>query len=458
MEPKYDRPAPPVPTSWPQGDAYLRQREAALPTVTWRDIFQDPRLQHLIQQGIVTNRDLRVAAANIESARALYRVQRAQIFPTIGATGGVTESGTGNNGPNTRITADVGASNFELDLFGRLRSLSNAQLNQYFSTEAAARATRLSLVGEIANAYFTLASDRSLLAISRNTETVAARAAQLTNARLVGGIASRIDLRQAQTILEQARSDVAAQTTRVAQDRNALQLLVGAPVDDADLPPSIEAVDGLVKELPAGLDSSILLRRPDVVEAEFLLLSANARIGAARAAFFPRISLTGLLGLASGGLTSLFSGGSFNYTAGAGVSLPIFDAGANRGNLQYSEAQRRLYLARYEQTIQTAFREVSDALAQRGTIGAQFGAQSRLAAAAADSLALNEARYRNGIASFLDYLDAQRTFYTAQQSLVRTRLTRATNLSNLYTSLGGDQSVDTTALAAQKPSFPLIGK
>jgi len=472
MEPKYSQPAPPVPASWPQGDSYLRSSEAALPSVTWLDIFRDPRLQHLVQQAIVTNRDLRIAAANIEAARAQYRVARADIFPTVTAGGGATVSGNGGgsssgggsggggggSGPNTRFSGDIGVSNFELDLFGRLRSLSNAQLDQYFASEAAARATRLTLVGEIASAYFTCAADRSLLRVARETEAAAARAVTLTNARLQGGIASRIDLRQAQTVLEQARSDVAAQVTRVAQDRNALQLLVGAPIDEADLPPSIEAVDGLVRELPAGLDSSILLRRPDVVEAEYQLISANARIGAARAAFFPRISLTGLLGLASNALGALFSGGAFSYSAGANASLPIFDAGATRGNLQYAEAQRRLFLARYEQTIQTAFREVSDALARRGTIGDQFAAQTRLVAAAQDSLALNEARYRNGIESFLNVLDAQRTLYTAQRSLVATRLTRATNLADLYRTLGGDQSLDTAALAATKPSFPLIGK
>jgi multidrug efflux system outer membrane protein len=458
MEPKYTQPPPPVPMSWPQGAAYLRQSEAALPTLGYRDVFQDPRLQALVEQALVNNRDLRIAAANIASARALYRVQRAEIFPTIDATGGASVSRTPGQGTNTRFTAEAGSNNFELDLFGRLRSLSNAQLNQYFGTEAAARATRLTLVGEIATAYFTYAADQSLLRIAQETQAAAERAETLTNARLQGGISSRIDLRQAQTVLEQARSDVAAQVTRVAQDRNALQLLVGAPVADADLPPSIEAVDGLVREVPAGLDSTILLRRPDVVEAEFQLISANARIGAARAAFFPRISLTGLLGLASNALAALFTGGAFTYTAGVNASLPIFDAGATRGNLQYAQAQRELFLARYEQTIQTAFREVSDALARRGTIGAQFGAQSRLVAAARDSFTLNEARYRNGIASFLDVLDAQRTLYTAQRSLVATRLTRATNLADLYRTLGGDQSIDTAAIAADKPHFPLIGK
>jgi multidrug efflux system outer membrane protein len=457
LEPKYVQPEPPVPASWPVGDAYLRQSEAALPTVTYRDVFRDPRLQRLIDQALVNNRDLRIAAANIESARAQYRVQRAERLPQVNAGGDASVSGGGNGqGTSDRYSVDVGVSRFELDLWGRVRSLSRSALNQYFATEAAARATRLSLTGEIANAYFTLAADRSLLAIARATEANAARSAELTGARLKGGIASRIDLRQAQTILEEARSDVASQTSDVAQDRNALQLLVGAPISDADLPPSIEAVDALVGELPAGLDSRILLRRPDVVEAEFQLRAANARIGAARAAFFPTISLTGLLGLASTGLTGLFSTGAFNFNAGAAASVPIFDAGANRGNLQYARAQRELFLARYEQAIQTAFREVSDSLARRGTIGAQFAAQTRLVADAQDNYNLTQARYREGIENFLATLVAQRTLYSAQQSLVRTRLERATNLASLYRTLGGDALVDTATL--ERPAFPLRGE
>ncbi|MBV8686562.1 MAG: efflux transporter outer membrane subunit [Alphaproteobacteria bacterium] len=448
LEPKYVRPEPPVPLSWPVGDSYLRQSEAGLPIVGYRDIFRDPRLQALVEQALANNRDLRIAAANIASARAQYSVQRAERLPQVAAGAGAGVSGGGGGrGTDTNFSIDVGVSRFELDLFGRVRSLSRSALDQYFSTEAAARATRLSLVGEIASAYFTLAADRSLLAVARATEANAARSVELTGARLRGGIASRIDLRQAQTVLEQARSDAAAQVTRVAQDRNALQLLVGAPLDEANLPPSIEAVDGLVAELPAGLSSTVLLRRPDVVEAEFQLRAANARIGAARAAFFPTISLTGLLGLASGGLTSLFSGGAFNFNAGVNASVPIFDAGANRGNLQYARAQRELFLARYEQTIQTAFREVSDALARRGTIGEQFGAESRLVADAQDNYRLTDARYREGIENFLATLDAQRTLYSAQQRLVRTRLERATNLADLYRTLGGDALIDTGSFA-----------
>ena len=340
---------------------------------------------------------------------------------------------------------DVGVTSFELDLFGRVRSLSHSALDQYFSTEAAARATRLTPVGQIATAYFTLAADNSLLAIARDTAANSQRAVTLTNERLVGGVSSRIDLREAQTILDQARSDVASQTSLVAQDRNNLQLLVGAPVADALIPAGIESVDSQVTELPAGLSSTILLRRPDVVEAEYQLRAANARIGAARAAFFPTISLTGLLGLASNTLAGLFSGNAFNFHAGGNASVPIFDGGANRGNLAFARAQRALFVAQYEKAIQTAFREVADALARRGTIEAQVAAQNDLVAHSRDAYVLNEARYRIGIDEFLNTLVAQRTLYASQQSLVRTRLARATNLADLYTTLGGDSLIDTAA-------------
>jgi multidrug efflux system outer membrane protein len=458
LQPAYIRPEAPVPTSWPVGDAYLRQSEAALPSVSYRDIFRDPRLQALIEQALANNRDLRIAAANIASAAAQFKVQRAQLFPQVNAGAGASASGatrsrTTTDASGATVTRDrfgvaadynvgVGVSAYELDLFGRVRSLNDSALNQYFATEAAARTIRLTLVGELATAYLTLAADRTLLDIARSTETSAARSVALTGARLRGGVASRIDLRQAQTVLDQARSDAASRTAAVAQDRNLLQLLVGAPIDDALLPPSIESVDGLLGELPAGLGSEILLRRPDVVDAEYQLRAANARIGAARAAFFPRISLTGLLGLASSSLTGLFSGGAFGFSAGADASLPIFDGGANRGNLAYAQAQRDLFVARYEQAIQTAFREVSDALARRGTIGRQLAAQTDLVAAARDNAALTEARFRGGIDNFLASLDAQRTLYSAQQSLARSRLERATNLVDLYRTLGGDSLIE----------------
>jgi multidrug efflux system outer membrane protein len=451
MAPKYVRPELPVPPSWPVGDSYLKQSEAALPAVTFRDIFRDQRLQGLIEQALANNRDLRIAAANIAAARSQYRIQRAQLLPQVGASAGVTRSDNGNgSGARTNFSVDGGISAFELDLFGRIQSLSTAAQNSYFATEAAARATRLTLVGDIATVWLNYAADKSLLAIAQDTAANAQRSVTLTQARLKGGIAPRTDLSQAETVLASAQSDLAQQTTNLAQDINALQLLVGAPIDSAALPASIDEAAGTVAELPAGLDSGVLLRRPDVVQTEYQLRSANAEIGAARAALFPRISLTALLGLASGSLGDLFKGGSFNYSTGANASYTIFNAGAGRANVRLSEAQRDAALAAYEKAIQTAFREVSDALARRGTIAEQTRASQALSAAAADSYRLSDARYRGGIDTFLQSLVAQRTYYSAQQQLIATRLTAATNLVTLYRVLGGDSTLDATA-AGPKP-------
>lgn len=442
MEPHYIRPEAPIPPSWPVGDAYLRQSEAALPSVSYQDVFRDPRLQRLIAEALVNNRDLRIAAANIAAARAQYHIQRAALLPEVGAGAGASVGSAGGGNVRANYTADVGIASFELDLFGRVRSLSHEALNSYFATEAAARATRLTLVGDIASTWLNYAADRSLLAIAGETERNAARSVQLTRARLQGGIAPRSDLSQAEQILTGAQSDLAQLRTALAQDVNALQLLLGAPVDPALLPASIEEVEGRFAELPAGLDSGILLRRPDVVQAEYQLRAANAQIGAARAALFPRISLTAIAGLASTALTSLFSGGAFSWSAGANADYPIFRAGAGRAGVRQSEAQRDAALAAYERAIQIAFREVSDALARRGTIGEQMRAETASAAAAADTYRLAYARYQGGIDPFLDSLVAQRSLYAAQRALVATRLTRATNLVTLYRVLGGDSLLE----------------
>lgn len=448
LQPLYERPTPAIASSWPVGDAYLRASEAALPRIAYQDIFRDPALRSIIERALANNQDLRIALANVASARGQLRLRRAQLLPRIDGAAGVTvgEGGTaqapsaaaGPGGRTTSYDVNVGLTAFEIDLFGRVRSLSDAALNEYLATEAAARTARLTLVAEVANAYLTLATDRSLLAIAGETVTLATRSVALTRARLAGGIAPRNDVRQAETVLAQARSDVADLTAIVAQDRNALELLVGAPVSDSALATSIESIDGLLGEVPAGLDSAILLRRPDVVQAEYQLQAASARIGAARAAFFPSISLTAVAGLASSALSSLFSGGAFAWSVGPSVSLPLFDAGANRGNLEDTLARRDAAVAQYRKTIQVAFREVSDALARRGTIGDQYEAQEQLVEAARDSFALAEARYRGGIEPFLSSLDAQRTLYNARRSLASTRLVRASNLLDLYRALGGD--------------------
>jgi multidrug efflux system outer membrane protein len=446
LAPTYHRPASPVPPSWPVGDAYLAQSERTLPEVSYSDIFRDPRLQQIIGQAMANNRDLRIAAANIVQARAQYRIQRAEILPVIDAslsggysdTGDASRTGTVTNGRRASFSADIGTTAFEVDLFGRIRSLSDAALNRYFASEAAARATRLTLTGDIADAWLAYAADQSLLAIAAQTVASATKSVELTRRRLEGGIAPRTDLRQAETVLATAQADLAAQRTAIAQDLNALQLLVGAPVDPALLPQSIEEAVTTLAELPAGLDSGILLRRPDVVEAEYQLRAANAEIGAARAELFPRISLTGLAGFASDALSRLFTGGAFGWQGAGTASYSIFRAGAGGANVAASKAQRDALLAAYEKSIQTAFREVADALARRGTIDDQVAANNRLVSAAEDNYRLTEARYRGGIDSFLTSLDAQRSLYTAQRSLVTVRLAKAGNLVALYRALGGD--------------------
>jgi multidrug efflux system outer membrane protein len=438
MEPHYARPEVSVPASWPVGDPYLRQSEVQLPAVTYQDIFRDPRLQALIVQGLANNQDLALAAANIAAARAQHRIQRAELFPEVDAQAGVTGTRNDTGGADAEFAAGIGIPSFELDLFGRIRSLTKAQLNRYFATEAAARATRLALVADIADAWLTYGADASLLKIAEETAASAQRSVTLTRARLQGGIAPRTDLRQAELVLYGANASVARQRTALAQDVNLLQLLLGAPVDKALLPQSIEQAAPTIHPLPAGVSSLVLLRRPDVMQAEYQLRAANAEIGAARAALFPRISLTGLLGLASGSLSGLFNGGTFGWNASADATYSIFRAGAGVANVRLSRAERDAALATYQKAIQTAFREVGDALARQGTAGDELRARQSQRDSAADNYALADARYRAGIDSFLLTLDSQRTYFAAQQELVQMRLETASNLVDLYRALGGD--------------------
>lgn len=441
MEPKYVEPILPVPASWPVGDAYLKQSEASLPALSYRETFADTQLLAIIDQALVNNRDLRIAAANIAAARARVRIRKGNQLPTVNAGTGADYGSQSGGGDGASFSANVGITGFEIDLFGRLASLTRADQNRLLGTEAAARATKLALVSDIADTWLTLAADRSLLKIAEDTVTSAERSLKLTQARLSGGVISRIDVRQAEQILETAKADVASLQTDVAQDINLLQLLVGAPVDEALLPKALADVAPHIVALPAGLDSRILLRRPDIVQAEFDLRAANAQIGAARAALFPSISLTGILGFASNALTSLFTGGAFNWNVGADARYSIFDGGSARGGVAQSEAQRDAALAAYEKAIQSGFREVSDALARQGTIDAEKGATLRREAAAADSYRLVDARYRGGIEPFLSSLDAQRSLYSAQRQSIAIRLTEALNRVNLYRTLGADPTL-----------------
>jgi len=467
MEPTLGRPEPAMPASWPVGSPYLAQSEAGLPAVTYKQIFTDPRLQTLIAQALVNNRDLMTAASNIAAAREQYRIQRAQQFPQLTAQSGVTASdnrsssssnsnsgsgsGSGSGSSGSRVSAEYTAGlsvpSFEIDLFGRLRSLTHAQFEQYLATEAGARATRLTLVADIANSWLDYAADSSLLLVSQETVRSAQDSVRLTRIRLEGGIAPRTDLSQAQEILNQAQASLAQQRTQVTQDLNALQLLVGAPISTTLLPASIEQAGPTVAELPAGLSSYVLLRRPDVVQAEYQLRASNADIGAARAALFPKITLTGLLGFASSALSGLFTGG-LGWSVGANAAYTIFNAGAGRANVRLTEAQRNAALATYQHTVQTAFREVSDALARRATMDDQLTATERQQAAAADVLTLEEARYRAGIDPFLNVLDSQRSYYAVQETLVNTRRTAAQNRVTLYQSLGGDSLIENSPLCS----------
>lgn len=452
MAPTYERPAAPVPQAWPTGAAYAPAAEAATPAadIPWQQFVLDDRLRQVIAQALANSRDLRKTVANIESARAQYRVQRAALLPTVnaGVSGTRARSAatatTGSSGTvQTQTTsANLSVSSYEVDLFGRVRSLSDAALETYLATEEAGRATRISLIAETASAWLTLGADRSKLALAQQTLESARRSMTVTQKRLDSGVASRVDVRQAETVYQQARADLASTTTAIAQDRNALELLTGSPVADALLPTDLPDTDGVVlADVPAGLSSEVLLSRPDVLQAEHQLRSANADIGAARAAFFPKLSLTAAGGVASTALASLFSGGAATvWSLAPAVTLPIFDGGANRANLAYSQAQQSLYVSTYELAVQTAFQETADALARRGTMAEQLSAQTALVDAAADSYRLANARYTSGVDTFLAALDSQRTLYTAQQTLITTRLTALDNRVTLYRVLGGGVS------------------
>ncbi len=436
LAPTYVRPVAPAPAAFPDGPAYPAATDGVKAGLPWTALVTDARLKTVIERALANNRDLRVALANILSARAQYKVQRSDQLPTIdvGASAGFTRT-SGNRQDN--YAADIGISAFEIDLFGRVKNLTRAALETYLATEEGARSTRISLIAETASAYATLAADQELLAVARQTVASAGRSLKLTQSLNQAGLAGKLDVHQAETVLEQARSDVASSTTQVAQDRNALDLLVGAPVEPELLPQSLESLSTGIAQVPAGLSSGLLLERPDVLQAEHQLKAANANIGAARAAMFPTISLTSAIGVASSALSSLFTGDAFTWSATPSAGVPLF-GGATRGNLDYSKAQRDLSVAQYEKAIQTAFREVSDGLARAGTIDAQQAAQRALVTASQQSYALADQRYRAGIDTFLNTLDSQRTLYAARRSAIATHLAAVNNRILLYRVIGAD--------------------
>jgi outer membrane protein, multidrug efflux system len=443
LAPKYERPALPTAQAWstptPEPSASVTAAD-----LDWRQVLVDPRLQGVVDLALKQNRDLRVAVLNIEKARAQYGVQRSALLPGVNATGGETRSRTPASVSQTGAafdtevyTASVGFTAYELDLFGRVRSLSAAALQSYLATQETSRSVRISLIAETANAWLTLAADQDRLALARDTLATREQSLRLTQQRFDSGAGSALDLRNAQTLAETARSDVATYTAQVAQDRNALALLAGGDVPASLLPSGGIQTANILADLPAGLPSDVLTRRPDVLSAEHQLQGANANIGAARAAFFPRINLTGSAGATSTDLDGLFKSGTGTWSFTPQISLPIFAGGANVANLKGAKASRDIAVATYEKTVQTAFREVSDALSVRDTIADRVSAQERLVVAASDSQRLSQQRRDAGLDSALTLLDAQRSLYTAQQGLITARLARASNLVTLYKALGG---------------------
>ncbi len=439
LAPDYTRSELPVPATWqnqPDADSQGLSNQQAM-QVPFKHFIKDTRLTQVIDLALSNNRSLRQTLADVEAARASYRIQRADLVPQldIGLSGNRSKA---SGSINSTYEADVGLSGYEIDLFGKNRSLSEAQMEAYLASAETAKAAKITLISEIANAWLTLAADQSALQLATETESNAQQTLAITQKRLSLGVDSQIDLANAETVYHSARSDSALYTTQVAQDLNALHLLVGQPFDENLLPDALPDSENLVTDVPAGLSSSVLLQRPDVLAAEHNLKSANANIGAARAAFFPSLSLTTTGGVASSVLADIFSGGASTiWTLAPSLTLPIFDSGANDASLAYSEAQQRKQLAAYEYAIQTAFSEVADALARRATIQAQLNAEEALVNAASRSYSLSLARYQNGVDSFQNTLEAQRTMYSAKQSLISTRQTDLTNRITLYRVLGG---------------------
>ena len=445
MIPVFERPAAPVPASFPQAQPTAAPAVAPLAdTIAWRDYFADERLRQVIALALDNNRDLRIAALNIERARAQYGIQRADLFPSIAVSGGQSAqrvpgdlSMSGDATVSRQYSANLGFASYELDFFGRVRSLEEQALQTYLGTEDARRSAQISLVAEVASAWPRLAADRERLALAKNTQQTRQESLDLVRRSFELGAVSALDVHQADTLLQSARADAARFETVVAQDQNALAQLVGGGVPAALLPDGLEQAVATVAELPAGVPSEVLTRRPDIVQAERALRAANASIGAARAAFFPRITLTASAGTASSTLDGLFEGGSGAWSFVPQLRLPIFEAGRLQASLDVAEIQRDINVAQYEKAIQSAFREVADSLAERATITERIDARRKQVAATQNSLKLSDARYRGGVDSYLSLLDAQRSLYAAEQELIAVRLADATNRVELYKALGG---------------------
>jgi len=448
LAPEYTRPEAPIPAGWPTGAAYRETKtsgEAPIPLeLNWPQFFTDEKLQKLIQIALTNNRDLRLAALNAERARAFYGIQRAELFPTFTAGGSFYKervpadlSSTGSRRTTERYDVNLGVISWEIDFFGRIRSLKDQALEEYLATEEARRSAQILLVSAVANTYLALAADREGLRLAETTLDTQKDAYHLIKRLCDVGLTSQLDLNQAQTQVDTARRNIAVYTQLVAQGENALSLLVGSssPVPSELLPADLDRVRA-PEEISPGLSSEVLLLRPDILAAEHQLKAANAVIGAARAAFFPRISLTTAVGTASAELSGLFDSGSGTWTFAPRIILPIFDARLWSA-YDATKVQKDIALAQYEKAIQTAFKEVADALAVRGTVDEQVSAQQSLVDALSRTYRLSATRYAKGIDSYLGVLDAQRSLYAAQQVLIALRLAKLANQVRLYAVLGG---------------------
>lgn len=445
LAPKYERPAAPVAENWPTGSAYAANADGpSVADVAWQDFISDPQLRQLVALALANNRDLRIAALNIQRAQAQYQIERSYLLPHIDAAMAQTTQGTpgdlsgsGNRSLSHVYAAGVGFSSYELDFFGRVRNLKDQALEQFFATEEARRSSQISLIYEVATAYTTYAADQAHLQLAQDTLKTQQATFDMNQRRFELGAASQLELSQAQTAVDTARGDLARYTSLVARDINALTLLLGTGMPEDLLRAATMAGTSTSIALPPGLPSALLQNRPDILAAEHQLKGAHANIGAARAAFFPRIALTSSLGFASDQLSGLFKASSRVWLFAPQITLPIFDAGLNEANLNVAKTDREIYLAQYEKTIQTAFREVSDALADHGTLDQQVAAQQSLVDATALSLKLSQARFERGIDSYLVVLDSQRSLYAAQHTLIALKLAQANNLFTLYKALGG---------------------
>jgi outer membrane protein, multidrug efflux system len=446
LAPEYTRPASPVPVAWPTGAAYKEAKIATgaptAPELKWQEFFTDEKLRQVIEMALTNNRDLRLAALNVERARALYGIQRAELLPTVDAVGSGGKqrvpadlSTTGSAMTAEQYNVNLGISSWEMDFFGRIRNLKDRALEEYIATDQARRSAQILLVSAVANAYLALAADRENLKLVTSTLETQEASYKLIRKRYDVGLASELDLNRAQSQVDTARGDVARYTQLAAQDENALNLLVGSPMPPALLPPELGSVNP-PKEISLGLSSELLLQRPDVLAAEHGLKAANANIGAARAAFFPRISLTTAIGTASADLSGLFKSGQGTWSFAPQITIPIFDARAWSA-YDVTKVEREISVSQYEKAIQAAFREVADALAVQGTVNQQIAAQQSLVNVAAETYRLSNMRYNKGIDSYLGVLDAQRSLYAAQQGLIVLRLARLTNRVSIYKVLGG---------------------